>query len=204
MYVSKTCPQTDGWNVESLKVEHIGVHHKDHKPSLTLYRQWRYLLSYLKTKFLYHSQPWLSETTRTLVPWRQGFRHPTRNGSPKSSAPYGWLRKLRSQVSKMMRGPWRPPRVQISGRMLLTNQKAPGMTRIHTGPTCEGRCFGGCHGAMLAAHDPLRNPPSIPPSLCTFLFYSLPFLPSILRSVLARYLLWPTGMFALACRSFPR
>ena len=165
-----------------------------------------------------------SETTRTLVPWR--------NGSPKSSAPYGWLRKLRSQVSKMngsltlrtdtlftpapskgleflsiskmMRGPWRPPRVQISGRMLLTNQKAPGMTRIHTGPTCEGRCFGGCHGAMLAAHDPLRNPPSIPPSPCTFLFYSLPFLPSILRSVLARYLLWPTGMFALACRSFPR
>ena len=103
-----------------------------------------------------------------------------------------------------MQGPWRPPRVHISSRMMSTNQKAPGMTRVHTGPTCERRCFGGCHGAMLAAHDPLRNPPSNAPSLCTILFYSLPFLPSILRSVLSRCLLWPTGMFAPACRSFPR
>jgi hypothetical protein len=42
-------------------------------------------------------------------------------------------------VSKTMRGPWRPPRVQISGRMLLTNRNAPGMTLVHTGPTCEGK-----------------------------------------------------------------
>ena len=59
--------------------------------------------------------------------------------------------------------------------MLWTNRKAPGMTRVHTGATCEGKMLRRMPWCMLAAHDPLQNPPSIPPSLCTFLFYSLPF-----------------------------